>query len=79
MTEMHRVQLVRTGLTQTIELPAGFKLPGETALVHWEGTRLIIESDPDMGLLDWLATLEPIEDDFPDFDEGHLPLQDVEL
>ncbi len=43
-----------------MKLPAGLKLPGETALAHWEGSRLIIGFDPDMGLLDWLATLEPI-------------------
>ena len=60
--------------------PVEFELPGNEAVMRKEGERLIIEpkqKKPD--LFAWLATLEPLEEDFPDVDEGLLPLKDVDL
>ena len=39
----------------------------------------MIEPIRKTGLLALLATLKPIDEDFPDFDEGLLPPRDVEL
>lgn len=79
MSEIKKVQLVRTGPAQMVEIPPKFTLPGDAALMHREGDRLIIEPIKELGLLEWLATLDPIEEEFPDVDEGLLPLRDVDL
>ena len=80
MSEVRTVRLFRNGAEQAISIPVEFELPGETALIHKEGSKLIIETAaPKRGLLAWLRTLEPIEEDFPDFDESLLPARDVDL
>ena len=48
-------------------------------MVSRDGDRLIIEPVRKGGLLALLATLEPIDEDFPDFDAGLLPARDVNL
>lgn len=71
MSEIKKVQLVRTGPAQTVEIPPEFAMPGNTVL--------IVEPARELGLLEWLATLDPIEEEFPDVDEGLLPLCDFDL
>lgn len=74
------VKLFRNGRNQAVRIPVEFELPGNEAVMRKEGERLIIEpkqKKPD--LFAWLATLEPLEEDFPDVDEGLLPLKDVDL
>jgi len=49
-------------------------------MVYREGNRLIIEPiSKKLGLLAVLAELEPLDEDFPDIDEGLLPLDDIDL
>jgi len=79
------VKLFHNGFGQAVCIPAGFELPGDRALVHREGNKLIVEpASGSVGLLDLLAEwakeppLEP-EDDFPDIDEDLLPLKDVNI
>ena len=79
MSEIKKVQLIRTGPVQTVEIPPEFAIPGDAVLMHREGERLIIEPVKEMGLLAWLATLDPIEEEFPDVDEGLPPLRDINL
>ncbi len=43
-------------------------MPGKEALIRKEGDRLIIEPVPPPSLLAVLATLEPIDEPFPDID-----------
>ena len=74
------VKLFRNGRNQAIRIPVEFELPGNEAVMRKEGERLVIEpkqKKPD--LFAWLATLETLEEDFPDVDEGLLPLKDVDL
>ncbi|HEX5325594.1 MAG TPA: antitoxin [Acetobacteraceae bacterium] len=73
------VRLFRNGRNQAVRIPVEFALPGDTALMHREGNRLVIEPIRKSGLLALLATLEPIAEDFPDFDAGLLPARDVPL
>lgn len=74
------VRLFRNGRNQAVRIPVEFELPGNEAVMRKEGDRLIIEPKPrKLGLLAWLATLEPLEEDFPDIDEGLLPPRDVDL
>jgi antitoxin VapB len=81
MAEIKKVQLVRTGPAQTVEIPPEFAMPDDAVLMHREGERLITEplAPRKGGLLALLATLDPIEEEFPDVDEGLLPPRDIEL
>ena len=51
--------------------------PAEDALILREGRRLVIEPAPAHSLLDVLARLEPISEDFLPIDE--LPIDAIEL
>ncbi len=80
------VRLFRNGANQAVRIPKEFELPGKDALIHREGNKLIIEPlKPKLvkgsaaALLAVLATMEPIDEEFPDVDEGLLPLDDIDL
>ena len=63
-----------------MRIPKAFELPGDEVMVYREGNRLIIEPiSKKLGLLAVLAELEPLDEDFPDIDEGLLPLDDIDL
>ena len=47
--------------------------------MHREEDRLIIEPMPTPGLLATLAGLPTLEDDFPDVDQGLIPLDSPDL
>lgn len=68
MAERH-VKLFRNGRNQAVRIPREFELPGEDAIMHKDGGRLIIEPVPPRSLLALLATLRPIEDEFPPIDD----------
>ena len=79
-TTEHRARLFRNGGNQTVHIPREFELPGDEVLLYKDGDRLIVEPvKKQTRLLELLATLKPIEDDFPDVDEGLLPLDDIRL
>jgi antitoxin VapB len=59
------VKLFRNGRNQAVRIPREFELPGKDAIMRKEGDRLVIEPAPPKSLLAVLATLEPLEDDFP--------------
>ncbi len=77
MIAERRVKLVRNSRGQTVRIPSDLELPGEDAVIRKEGQRLIIDPAPPVSLLAVLATLDPIEENFPDIEE--LPLDPVEL
>jgi antitoxin VapB len=77
MTYERHVKLFKNGRNQAVRIPREFELPGEDAIMRKDGERLIIEPSPPKSLLALLATLEPIEEDFPPIDE--LPLRPVEI
>jgi antitoxin VapB len=64
MSERH-VKLFRNGRNQAVRIPREFELRGEDAIIRKEGTKLIIEAAPPKSLLSLLATLTPIDEDFP--------------
>lgn len=73
-------RLFRNGRNQAVRIPREFELPGDEVIIHKEGNRLIMEpvvKKPK--LLELLATLEPLDEEFPDVDEGLLPLDDIRL
>ena len=64
-----RVKLFKNGRNQAVRIPREFELPGADAIMRKEGQRLIIEPAPRKSLLALLATLEPIEEDFPPIED----------
>ena len=84
-----QVRLFRNGANQAVRIPKEFELPGKDALMHREGDRLVIEpvrERPEKGTvaalalaLREIAALGPIDEEFPDVDEGLLPLDDVDF
>lgn len=77
MSAERRVRLFRNGRSQAVRIPREYEMPGDEAILRREGDRLIIEPAPARSLLALLATLEPIDDAFPEVPE--LPTDPVEL
>jgi antitoxin VapB len=59
------VKLFKNGRNQAVRIPREFELPGNEAIMRKEGDRLIIEPTQSKSLLALLATLAPLEEDFP--------------
>ena len=78
VAERH-VRLFKNGKNQALRIPREFELPGDEAVIHKEGDRLIIEPVKKKSLLNLLATWQPSDEGLPDVDRGLLPLDDVEL
>ena len=79
MESRRHIRLFRNGRNQALRIPRELELDGEEALIYREGDRLIIEPVRTGGFLAVLASLEPIDEPFPDVD-GNIPaLDDVEL
>lgn len=53
-----------------MRIPREFELPGEDALMRKEGDRLIIEPARPKSLLALLATLEPLDEEFPEIPDS---------
>lgn len=77
MSAQRRVKLFRNGRNQAVRIPREFELSGEEAILRKDGNRLIIEPAPPRSLLALLATLEPIDEEFPPIEE--LPTDSVDL
>jgi antitoxin VapB len=79
MTDSRHVRLFRNGRNQAVRIPVEFELPGDEAVMHRDGDRLIIEPVRKRGLLALLDTMEPFTEEFPDVDAGLRPLRDIKL
>lgn len=73
------VHLERQGKRQTLHIPQEFELTSDEAVLRKEGDRLIIEPVRKASLLAELATMQPIDESFPDVDDGLSPLDDIVL
>ena len=76
MTTRH-VKLFKNGRNQAVRIPREFELPGEDAVIHKEGQRLIIEPAPPQSLLAVLASLATLDEEFPPIQD--LPAEPVDL
>ena len=72
------VRLFRNGRNQALRIPRDLELPGEEALLHKEGDRLIVEPVPRRSLLEVLSTWAPLREEFPNVDDLG-PVEDVNL
>jgi antitoxin VapB len=76
--EARRVSLFRNGRSQALRIPKEFELPGKTAILRQEDGNLVIEPIRERrSLLEVLATIKPIEDEFPEIDD--LPADSVRI
>ena len=72
-----RVKLFKNGRNQAVRIPREFELVGDTAIMRKEGDRLVLEPAPAKSLLALLATLKPLEEQFPPLED--LPPETSEL
>lgn len=82
------VRLFRNGANQAVRIPKEFEFSANEALMRKVGDTLVIEplppTRPERGspaamllALEAIRKLGPCEDEFPDVDEGLLPLDDI--
>ncbi|MCY4212604.1 MAG: AbrB/MazE/SpoVT family DNA-binding domain-containing protein [Gammaproteobacteria bacterium] len=79
MAAERHVRLFRSGRNRAIRIPREFEIEGDEAIIRKEGNTLIVEPIQSKGLLDVLATLRPVKDEFPNVDLGLGELDDVNL
>jgi antitoxin VapB len=80
MQPERHVRLFRNGRNQALRIPRELELDADEAIIRRDGARLIVEPvkrRPDLATL--LAGWEPLDEPFPDVDEGLLPLDDIRL
>jgi antitoxin VapB len=63
------VRLFKNGRNQALRIPREFELPGSEAIIRKEGDRLIVEPVKRPSLLALLATLQPLDEDFPEIED----------
>jgi len=69
MGEQRHVRLFRNGRNQAVRIPVEFELPGDEAIMHRDGEKLVIEPDRKRGLLALLETMKPVDEEFPQIDD----------
>ncbi len=84
-----RVRLFRNGANQAVRIPKEFELAANEVVMEQVGNTLVLtpaQADPPKGsaaamllMLEELRALGPCDDEFPDVDEGLLPLDDIIL
>ena len=69
MPQHRHVRLFRNGRNQAVRIPVEFELPGDEAIMHRDGDRLVIEPVRRRGLLALLKTMKPLSEEFPRIDD----------
>jgi antitoxin VapB len=69
MPKQRHVKLFRNGRNQAVRIPVEFEMPGDEALMHRDGDRLVIEPVRKRGLIALLKTMKPLDEDFPEIDD----------
>jgi antitoxin VapB len=77
MPEHRHVRLFRNGRNQAVRIPVEFELPGDEAIMHRDGDRLVIEPVRKRGLIALLMTMAPLDEDFPEIDDLVPPPESV--
>jgi len=69
MPKQRHVELFRIGRNQAVRIPIEFELPGDEAIMHRDGDRLVIEPLRKRGLIALLKSMKPIEEKLPEIDD----------
>lgn len=76
----HHVKLFRNGGAQAVTIPAEFEMAGDEVVMRKEGDRLVIEPVGEKDdFRQWLAGIEPWDEEFPDVDGDQPPVKEDEL
>jgi antitoxin VapB len=78
MQTTSRVRIVKDGRNRAIPIPSDFNLPGDEVILRKEGQKLIVEPAFPT-LLSTLATLETLDENFPNVDDSLLAPDAVEI
>jgi antitoxin VapB len=74
------VKVFKNGRNRAVRIPVEFEFAGDEVIMRKDGDKIIIEpvkTKPDF--FEWLVSLEPWDEDFPDLDERQPPPEDVNL
>jgi antitoxin VapB len=77
MPEQRHVRLFRNGRNQAVRIPVEFELPGNEAVMHRDGDRLVIEPLRKRGLVALLKSMRPLTEELPQIDDPVPPPEDV--
>ena len=77
MPEHRHVRLFRNGRNQAVRIPVEFELPGDEAIMHRDGDRLVIEPVRKRGLVALLKAMKPLDEDFPEINDPVPPSENV--
>ncbi|CAM5286169.1 AbrB/MazE/SpoVT family DNA-binding domain-containing protein [uncultured Sphingorhabdus sp.] len=77
MTDQRHVRLFRNGRNQAVRIPVEFELPGDEAIMHRDGDRLVIEPVRKRGLIALLKSMKPIDEAFPEIPDPVAPAETV--
>jgi antitoxin VapB len=69
MPDQRRVKLFRNGRNQVVRIPVEFELPGDEAIMHRDGDRLVIEPVRKRRLVALLKSMKPLEEQLPEIDD----------
>jgi antitoxin VapB len=75
MAEQRRVKLFRIGRDQAVRIPVALELPGDEAIMHRDGDRLVIEPVRKRGFIALLKAMKPLKAEFPEI-EDPVPAQE---
>ena len=75
-TERH-ARLFRNGRSQAIRIPKEFELEGNEAIIHKDGSRLIIEPIKKKSLRALLASWEPLSEGLPEIDDPPVEAEEI--
>ena len=62
MPDQRHVKLFRNGRNQAVRIPVEFELPGDEAIMHRDGDRLVIEPVRKRGLIALLKSMTPLDE-----------------
>jgi antitoxin VapB len=79
MQSERHIRLFRNGRNQALRIPRDLELPGNEAVIRKEGDRLIVEAVKKQSLLALLATLQPLDEEFPEMEDPPVNDGDVEF
>jgi antitoxin VapB len=79
MQSERHVRLFRNGSNQALRIPRDLELPGNEAVIRKDGDRLIVEAVKKQSLLAILATLQHLDEEFPEMEDPPVNDGDVEF
>lgn len=69
MSERRNIRLFRNGRNQAVRIPVEFELPGDEAIMHRDGDRLVIEPVRKRGLVAFLKSMQPLDESLPEIED----------